>query len=115
MYYGSKGWYVAELKKSGIRYHEGRKLESYRGHSLRGLLWEKLGGEKKKYVSYVGNIKDSNPNIPISYVPKNSILPTVAKFLLDYFYNELIFYLKHDELTIPSFNYERYLLYKYTL
>ncbi len=28
MYYGTKGWYVAELKKLGVRYHEGRKLES---------------------------------------------------------------------------------------
>lgn len=38
MYYGTKGWYVAELKKLGIRYYEGRKLESYRGHVLRNLL-----------------------------------------------------------------------------
>ncbi|MCU5002497.1 YflJ family protein [Bacillus tropicus] len=38
MYYGTKGWYVAELKKLGVRYHEGRKLESYRGHILRNLL-----------------------------------------------------------------------------
>ncbi len=38
MYYGTKGWYVAELKKLGVRYHEGRKLESYRGHVLRNLL-----------------------------------------------------------------------------
>lgn len=38
MYYGTKGWYVAELKKLGIRYHDGRKLESYRGHVLRNLL-----------------------------------------------------------------------------
>ncbi len=40
MYYGTKGWYVAELKKLGIRYYEGRKLESYRAHILRSLLWE---------------------------------------------------------------------------
>ncbi len=38
MYYGTKGWYVAELKKLGVRYHEGRKLESYCGHVLRNLL-----------------------------------------------------------------------------
>ena len=38
MYYGTKGWYVAELKKLGVRYHQGRKLESYRGHVLRNLL-----------------------------------------------------------------------------
>lgn len=38
MYYGTKGWYVAELKKLGVRYYEGRKLESYRGHVLRNLL-----------------------------------------------------------------------------
>lgn len=38
MYYGTKGWYVAELKKLGVRYHEGQKLESYRGHVLRNLL-----------------------------------------------------------------------------
>lgn len=30
--------YVAELKKLGVRYHEGRKLESYRAHVLRNLL-----------------------------------------------------------------------------
>ncbi|MBO1581568.1 YflJ family protein [Bacillus sp. XF8] len=40
MYYGTKGWYVAELKKLGVRYHEGRKLESYRAHVLRNLLAE---------------------------------------------------------------------------
>lgn len=28
MHYGSKGWYVAELKKQGITHHEGRKLAS---------------------------------------------------------------------------------------
>lgn len=38
MYYGTKIWYVAELKKLGVRYHEGRKLESYRAHVLRNLL-----------------------------------------------------------------------------
>lgn len=38
MYFGTKGWYVAEFKKLGVRYLEGRKLESYRGHVLRNLL-----------------------------------------------------------------------------
>ncbi|MGG2016382.1 YflJ family protein [Bacillus sp. S10(2024)] len=38
MYYGTKGWYVYELKKLGINYYEGRKLESYRAHVLRNLL-----------------------------------------------------------------------------
>ncbi|CAM4167655.1 YflJ family protein [Bacillus paramycoides] len=48
MYYGTKGWYVAELKKLGIRYHEGRKLESYRGHVLRTLLTEQQEKIKEK-------------------------------------------------------------------
>ncbi|WP_369900803.1 YflJ family protein [Bacillus manliponensis] len=38
MHFGSKGWYVNELKKLGIRYYEGRKLESYRTHVLASLL-----------------------------------------------------------------------------
>ncbi|MCP1122695.1 YflJ family protein [Bacillus sp. 3103sda1] len=38
MHFGSKGWYVNELKKLGIRYYEGRKLESYRTHILAALL-----------------------------------------------------------------------------
>ena len=41
MYYGTKGWYVAELKKLGVRDYEGRKLESYREQVLRNLLIEK--------------------------------------------------------------------------
>lgn len=45
MYYGSKGWYVHELKKLGIRDYEGRKLESYRGHVLRNL-WLREKEEK---------------------------------------------------------------------
>ncbi|MBJ8054867.1 YflJ family protein [Bacillus cereus] len=48
MYYGTKGWYVAELKKLGVRYHEGRKLESYRGHVLRNLLTEHQEKIKEK-------------------------------------------------------------------
>ncbi|WP_459500590.1 YflJ family protein [Bacillus sp. C1] len=38
MYFGSKGWYVKELKKLGIRTYGGRKLESYRTHILARLL-----------------------------------------------------------------------------
>ncbi|MDM5153710.1 YflJ family protein [Bacillus sp. DX1.1] len=38
MYFGSKGWYVSELKKLGVRYYEGKKLESYRTHVLASLL-----------------------------------------------------------------------------
>lgn len=38
MHFGSKGWYVNELKKLGIRTYEGRKLESYRTHILAALL-----------------------------------------------------------------------------
>lgn len=38
MHFGSKGWYVKELKKLGIRTYEGRKLESYRAHILARLL-----------------------------------------------------------------------------
>nr|WP_242236922.1 MULTISPECIES: YflJ family protein [Bacillus] len=48
MYYGTKGWYVAELKKLGVRYLEGRKLESYRGHVLRNLLTEHQEKIKEK-------------------------------------------------------------------
>ncbi|MED0934578.1 YflJ family protein [Bacillus mobilis] len=48
MYYGTKGWYVAELKKLGVRYHEGRKLESYRGHVLRNLLTAEQEKTKKE-------------------------------------------------------------------
>jgi Protein of unknown function (DUF2639) len=38
MHYGSKGWYVEELKKLGVRRHEERKLESYKKHFLANLL-----------------------------------------------------------------------------
>ncbi|APH06359.1 YflJ family protein [Bacillus weihaiensis] len=38
MHYGSKGWYVSELKKLGVRRHEERKLESYKKHFLANLL-----------------------------------------------------------------------------
>lgn len=48
MYYGTKGWYVAELKKLGVRYYEGRKLESYRGHVLRSLLIAEQAKTKKR-------------------------------------------------------------------
>lgn len=32
MHYGSKGWYVEELKKLGMTKYEGRKLQSYKKH-----------------------------------------------------------------------------------
>jgi len=38
MYFGSKGWYVKELKKLGIRYYEGKKLETYKTYELAQLL-----------------------------------------------------------------------------
>ncbi|MGM8216339.1 YflJ family protein [Bacillaceae bacterium W0354] len=41
MYVGSKGWYVHELKKLGIRYHEGRKIERYKAPILANLLRDK--------------------------------------------------------------------------
>jgi hypothetical protein len=41
MYIGSKGWYVHELKKLGIRYHKGKKLEVFKAHVLANLLHEK--------------------------------------------------------------------------
>lgn len=36
-YFGSKGWYVQQLKALGISKHEDRKLESYRTHVLANL------------------------------------------------------------------------------
>lgn len=38
MHYGSKGWYVQELKKLGMTKYEGRKLQSYKTHILANLL-----------------------------------------------------------------------------
>lgn len=38
MHYGSKGWYVQELKKLGMTKYEGRKLQSYKTHFLANLL-----------------------------------------------------------------------------
>lgn len=38
MHYGSKGWYVQELKKLGMTTYEGRKLQSYKTHFLANLL-----------------------------------------------------------------------------
>ncbi|MRX70704.1 DUF2639 domain-containing protein [Bacillus lacus] len=39
-YYGTKGWYIQELKKQGISKHpvERRKLELYKTYILRNLL-----------------------------------------------------------------------------
>lgn len=38
---GSKGWYVAELKKMGVTKHpiDNRKLESHKGHVLQNLFF----------------------------------------------------------------------------
>ncbi|GEL78124.1 YflJ family protein [Tenuibacillus multivorans] len=41
MYVGSKGWYVSELKKLGVSYHEGRKIEKYDASTLANLLESK--------------------------------------------------------------------------
>lgn len=38
MHVGSKGWYVEELKKRGVRNHEGRKVEKYKTYVLANLL-----------------------------------------------------------------------------
>lgn len=38
MHLGTKGWFVTELKKLGVRQIEGRKLESYKTHVLRSYL-----------------------------------------------------------------------------
>ncbi|MCT8139431.1 YflJ family protein [Anaerobacillus sp. CMMVII] len=37
MHLGSKGWFVHELKKQGIRYLDGKKLETYKTHVLANL------------------------------------------------------------------------------
>lgn len=39
MHYGSKGWYVEELKKKGITHYEGRKLQSFKSTSL-PICWK---------------------------------------------------------------------------
>ena len=41
MYVGSKGWYVKELKKLGIRYYKGKKIETFKAHVLVNLLYDK--------------------------------------------------------------------------
>ncbi|WP_202077444.1 DUF2639 domain-containing protein [Caldalkalibacillus salinus] len=38
MYVGTKGWYVEELKKRGIRYIEQKKVEKYKAHILANVL-----------------------------------------------------------------------------
>ncbi|TMU84981.1 DUF2639 domain-containing protein [Bacillus sp. BHET2] len=38
MHKGSKGWYVHELKKAGVRHYEERYVESYKKHVLANLL-----------------------------------------------------------------------------
>ncbi|MCM3002944.1 YflJ family protein [Priestia koreensis] len=41
MHIGSKGWYVQELKKLGVRRFEEKRLESYKSHFLANLLAER--------------------------------------------------------------------------
>ncbi|WP_084500607.1 DUF2639 domain-containing protein [Halalkalibacillus halophilus] len=41
MYVGTKGYYVAELKKIGISNYEGRKVEKYNASTLANLLESK--------------------------------------------------------------------------
>ena len=38
MHVGSKGWYVEQLKRNGVRHHEGRKIEKYKTYVLANLL-----------------------------------------------------------------------------
>ena len=45
-YIHSKGWSISKLKEAGYFKHDGRKLESFRTHILRGL-----------YVTHVGPIE----------------------------------------------------------
>ncbi|WLR42465.1 DUF2639 domain-containing protein [Bacillus carboniphilus] len=40
MYYGSKGWYVKELKKLGVNKHGDLYIESYKQYKLAQLLKE---------------------------------------------------------------------------
>lgn len=49
MHYGSKGWYVEELKKLGMTKYEGRKLQSYKN-----TFWPTcLKASKNKHVKAV--------------------------------------------------------------
>ncbi|KAB2333530.1 DUF2639 domain-containing protein [Bacillus mesophilum] len=43
-YYGSKGWYIAELKKKGIRKHpiEAKKLEHYKTFVVRKIYLDSI-------------------------------------------------------------------------
>ncbi|MCM3671552.1 YflJ family protein [Mesobacillus maritimus] len=41
MHYGSKGWYVEQLKQAGVRTYEERKIERYKKHVLAKLLEQK--------------------------------------------------------------------------
>lgn len=53
MHYGSKGWYVEELKKLGVTKHEGRKLQSFKTYFLANLLEQKeneLLNVEKPYI-----------------------------------------------------------------
>ncbi|RBW70767.1 YflJ family protein [Bacillus taeanensis] len=43
MHIGSKGWYVNELKKLGVRYYGSRKVESFKKPILANILESKQG------------------------------------------------------------------------
>nr|WP_144558234.1 DUF2639 domain-containing protein [Bacillus pumilus] len=43
MHYGSKGWYVEELKKVGVRKDEGRKVERLKRYLVGNVVEEKKG------------------------------------------------------------------------
>ena len=47
MHYGSKGWYVEELKKLGVTKHEGRKLQSLKHISLQIFLSKRNAAHKR--------------------------------------------------------------------
>lgn len=41
MHYGSKGWYVEELRKIGVSTYEGKKTQSFKKYFLARLLEHK--------------------------------------------------------------------------
>ncbi|WP_080845771.1 DUF2639 domain-containing protein [Cytobacillus gottheilii] len=49
-YHGSKGWYIMELKKRGIRKHpiEAKKLELYKTFVVRKIYLDMIAKYEKK-------------------------------------------------------------------
>lgn len=41
-YFGTKGWYIKQLKDAGIRHIDGKKLESVKTYVVRNLYIEKI-------------------------------------------------------------------------